>query len=753
MIAFTQGFEGATRHVGQPVKRVDGRAKVTGAAPYAGEFFEDGLLYGVIVSSTIARGRILQFDSQAAQAVPGVVHIFTHENRPNLAWFDRSYQDLVSPAGSPLRPLYDSEVHHSGQPIALVVAETFESARCAASLLVVQYEEAPHQTNLKGNRHKAKEPKAWKGGRKEPPPPKGDAFETLLASSCQVDAEYAAPAEYHNPMEMHTSTVLYDRKTRKLTVYDKTQGVQNVQSYLTKVFGLSKSRVRVVSPFVGGAFGSGLRPAHNVFFAVMAALELKRSVRVTLTRQQMFSFGHRPETVQRVALGCEADGKLQSLIHEACAETSQFEDYTETVVNWSGLLYPSTTHHFQHTLVHLDMPTPMDMRAPGAGWGLYAAECAMDELAVKTGMDPLALRLTNYAEEDPLDEKPFGSKELRACYQQAAAQFGWERRSSEPRSMKEGHKLVGWGMASGAWEAMQMFAKADATFAVDGGLKVSSATSDIGTGTYTIMTQIAADAMGLDMDAVTFSLGDSSMPFSLPQGGSWTAVTVGSAVKAVCDRLAKKLFKLAQKMENNPLGDAKFKDIELADGHLRLRTSPTKTVPLTGILQHAGLTAIDAKVTALPSMKRLKHVHYAHSAVFVEVKVDEDFGTVEVSRVVSAVAAGKILNPKTARSQVLGGIVWGIGMALHEEALMDHHFGRVMNHSLAEYHIPVNADIDKIEVILVEENDPHVNALGAKGIGEIGLVGVAAAISNAVYHATGKRIRSLPITLDKVMSA
>jgi len=752
MITFTQDFKGPTRHVGKPVSRVDGRAKVTGAAPYAGEISEEGLLYGVVVSSTVAKGHIRGMDLHAALAMPGVVEIFTHENRPKLARFDRSYRDLIGPAGSPLRPLHDDKVHHSGQPVALVVAETFEAARAAASLVSVTYEEEPHQTNLRGNLHAARDPQ-WTFGRTPPPAPKGDAFAALLSSPVQVDAEYLGPAEFHNPMEMHASTVLYDSSNGHLTVYDKTQGVQNVRGYLTKVFGLSKSKVKVLSPFVGGAFGSGLRPACNVFLAVMAALAMKRSVRVALTRQQMFTFGHCPETLQRVALGSGQDGRLRSLIHEVYAETSKNEDFVETVANWSGVLYPSESHYFQHSLVHLDVATPMDMRAPGAGWGLYAAECAMDELAVKAGLDPLQLRLTNYAETDPLSGKPYGSKELRACYAQAAAQFGWEKRPLEPRSMKEGRKLVGWGMASGAWEAMQLFASARAVLTSDGRLAVSSATSDIGTGTYTVMTQIAADALGLELDGVTFTLGDSTMPLAPPQGGSFTAVTVGSAVKAVCDKLAKKLFKLACKMEGSPLAGIQFAEVELTGGRLVARSAPDKAVALTAIMHHAGLAELEAKVTALPSLKRLRHAHYAHSAVFAEVKVDEDFGTIQVSRVVSAVAAGRILNPKTARSQVMGGIVWGIGMALHEEGLTDHHFGRIMNHSLAEYHIPVNADIDQIEVIFVEEKDEHVNALGAKGVGEIGLVGVAAAISNAVFHATGKRIRSLPITLDKIISA
>jgi xanthine dehydrogenase YagR molybdenum-binding subunit len=391
------------------------------------------------------------------------------------------------------------------------------------------------------------------------------------------------------------------------------------------------------------------------------------------------------------------------------------------------------------------------MRAPGGVTGMYALESAMDELAYKLNIDPLELRLKNYSERDQDEDLPFSSKELRECYRQGAERFGWRRRNPQPRSMGEGDALIGWGMATGIWEASQEEASAKAVLTVGGKLKVSSATADIGTGTYTIMTQIAADTLGLPIRDVTFELGDSSLPQAPVEGGSFTAATVGSAVKAACDAVRKKLFKLAQKMEISPFVGAKLQDITFADRQIRLSRRPSKAVSITSLMQQAGVNSIEQEITSTPTKKQQKYARYAHSAIFAEVKVDEELGVIDVTRVVSAVAGGRILNPKTARNQIIGGIVWGIGMALEEESIIDHHFGRIMNHNLAEYHVPVNADVHDIDVIFVDENDSIVNPLGVKGLGEIGLVGVAAAIANAVFHATGKRVRELPITLDKVL--
>jgi xanthine dehydrogenase YagR molybdenum-binding subunit len=484
---------------------------------------------------------------------------------------------------------------------------------------------------------------------------------------------------------------------------------------------------------------------------VLAARELKRSVRVTLTRQQMFTFGYRPNTLQRVALGANAEGSLVAIMHDSLANTSRFEDYQENDVNWAGLLYKCDNTKFTYKLAQLDLYTPIDMRAPGGATGMYALESAMDELAYNLNMDPLELRLKNYSERDQDEDLPFSSKELRQCYRQGAERFGWGRRSPQPRSMREGDDLIGWGVATGIWEAMQEEASTKAVLTVGGKFKVSSATADIGTGTYTIMTQIAADMLGLPIEDVTFELGDSALPQAPVEGGSFTAATVGSAVKAACDAVRKKLFKLAQKMERSPFVGAKLQDVTFAGGQIRLNHHPSRAVSVTALMHQAGVNSMEQEITSAPTKKQQNYARYAHSAIFAEVKVDEQLGVIDVTRVVSAVAGGRILNPKTARSQVIGGVVWGIGMALEEESVIDQHFGRTMNHNLAEYHVPVNADVHDIDVIFVEENDSIVNPLGVKGLGEIGVVGVAAAIANAVFHATGRRVRALPITLDKLL--
>jgi xanthine dehydrogenase YagR molybdenum-binding subunit len=532
--------------------------------------------------------------------------------------------------------------------------------------------------------------------------------------------------------------------------------VKNNQGYITNVFGLSKEQVRLLSPFVGGAFGSGLRPQYQLFLTAMAAIELKRPVKTVLTRQQMFTFSHRPDTIQDVSLGAATNGQLEAVIHNVVAETSTYEDYSESVADWSSTLYQCGSVKLDHKVVKMNTPSPSDMRAPGAATGLWALESAMDELAYKLKMDPVELRLKNYTERDQDNGKPYSSKELRKCYQQGAEKFGWSKRNPEPRSMKDGKNLVGWGMATGIWDALYLATSARAVLTADGRLEVGSATADIGTGTYTIMTQIAAETLGLPIQQVDFKLGDSNLPYSFLEGGSMTAASCGSAVKEVCQVVGKKLFALAKQMNGSPFASAEFGDVIFADGQIKLNRDPSKAVSITEIMQHAKIPKIEEETDSnatfkAQSEKQKNYARNTHSAVFVEVKVDEDLGTIHITRVVSAIAAGRILNPKTARSQILGGVVWGIGMALHEETVMDQKFGRFMNHSLGEYHVPVNADIHDIDVIFVEEHDDIVSPIGVKGVGEIGICGTAAAVANAVFHATGKRVRNLPITLDKLL--
>ncbi len=736
-------------HIGQARSRIDGPQKVTGTANYAGDFPAAGLTYGFVVNSTIARGRILRIDRAAAEAMAGVVLVLTHENRPRTAWRGKSYQDDVAPPGSPFRALYDDTVVYSGQPIALVVAEDFETARDAASLLVIEYEVAAHETDLVAGRDRAAPPGKLRSGIAPPPKARGDAARALQGIPVRIDAEYTIAVEHHNPMEPHATTVIW-QEDGSLLVHDKIQGVQNTQRYVQNVFG--RNDVRVVSPFVGGGFGSGLRPQYQLFLAVLAATELKRSVKVVLTRDQMFTFTHRPWTINHVVLGATRDGSVQALVHDAVQNTSRFEEYQEVVVNWSGLLYDVENASFSYKILPLDTYTPGDMRAPGAPSGTFAIECAMDELAVAVGMDPLALRLKNYAEKDGNEGKPWSSKELRAALQMGAERFGWGRRTAEPRSMRDGQELVGWGMAIGAWEAQMMSTKARAVLRADGTLEVASATADIGTGTYTILAQIGAETMGVPMERVDVRIGDSDLPQSPVEGGSWTAASAGMAVQTACWAVRDRLFGYARKAPGSVFANVPIDRVVFEGGHIVLEADPAQRMSYAAAMAAGGVDTIEGEgAGGMDKTVQALMSSYTHGACFVEVRVDEMLGVVRVSRIVHAVAAGRIINPKTARSQIIGGTVFGIGMALHEESMTDHALGRFMNHNLAEYHIAAHADVPEIEVIFVDEKDPG-NTMGVKGLGEIGIVATPAAIANAIWHATGKRLRDLPITIDKVFT-
>jgi xanthine dehydrogenase YagR molybdenum-binding subunit len=730
------------RYIGTATSRVDGRAKVTGAAKYAGEFNVPNLAYGYVVESTIPKGRIVSIDISGAMKVGGVIAVLTHKNHPPLAAKDSAWKDDVAPeVGSPFRPLYDDRIMFSGQPIALVLAEEWEIARYAASQVAVETEAEAHVTDLHAQRDQAFVVE-------KPDKPHGNADKAYAAAAVRHEAEYFIPTEHHNPMELYASTVTWDGGG-KLTVYDKTQGVQNVQRYVCSVFGMESDDVRVLSPYVGGAFGSGLRPQYEVVLAVLAARALQRSVRLVLTRQQMYGLGHRPASIERLALGANADGTLDAITHEAIAVTSQFEDFSRNDTGWAALLYKSANAKYLHRLVRLDVPTSCDMRGPGAATGVYALESAMDELAVALKLDPIELRLRCYSDKDQNADLPYTSKQLRECYRQGAEAFGWDKRQSEPRSMRDGSELVGWGMATGVWEALQMPTAARIVLTANGHAEVSCAASDIGTGTYTILAQVAADVLGLPIDNISIKLGDSTLPQAPVEGGSWMAASASHAVVNTAEQVRKELLKLAKKLKDSPLADAKLEDVVLADGKIVSKKDASRAVAIADAMRHGSVDRIEKEETN--SFKEdSSYARNTHSAIFAEVKIDEQIGIIRVTRIVSAIAAGRILNTKTAHSQIMGGVVWGIGMALFEETLYDDKFGRIMNANIAEYHVPVNADVHDIEVIFVDEPDEIVNPMGIKGLGEIGIVGVAAAIANAIYHATGKRVRDLPITLDKL---
>ncbi len=635
-------------YIGTGTSRVDGRAKVTGEAKYAGEFNASGLAYGSVVESTIPKGRIARIDASEALRVEGVIEVLTHQNRPRMAESDDAWKDDVAPEeGSPFRPLYDDKIKFSGQPIALVLAEEWEVARYAASLVRIEYEKQAFVTDLRQERDRSFVVK-------KPEKPRGDAEKAYALADVRHEAEYFIPTEHHNPMELFASTVMWDGGG-KLTVYDKTQGVQNVQRYLCGVFKKKADDVRVLSPFVGGAFGSGLRPQYQVVLAVLGALALERSVRLVLTRQQMYGLGHRPATIERLALGAKADGTLDTIAHEAISVTSQFEDFSRNDTAWSALLYKSANAKYVHRLARLDVPTSSDMRAPGAATGVYALESAMDELAVALKVDPIELRLRCYSDRDQNEDIPYTSKRLRECYRQGAEVFGWDKRKPEPLSMRDGSELVGWGMATGVWEALQMPTAARIVLTGNGHAEVSCAASDMGTGTYTILAQMAADTLGLPIENISIKLGDSTLPQAPVEGGSWMAASASHAVAATAEEIRKELLALAQAMKGSPLAGARFEDVLLADGKLVSKQQASRAVSIADAMRHGAIDRIEKeRIHNFPDDS--SYARNAHSAVFAEVKVDEQLGVIRVTRVVSAIAAGRILNTKTAHSQIMGSV-------------------------------------------------------------------------------------------------
>lgn len=740
---------GVPAALGEPVRRVDGELKVTGAARYAADHPMPGLVYGSVLSSAITTGRIVDIDASAALELPGVLTVLTHRNRPEMPLADSRYKDQVAPGGMPFRPLWDDRVWYAGQPVALVVAESVELAQHAASLIRVRYEAGTHKTRLDAVVEDKYPPSTEKSGFEPPPTPRGDAHRALERADVTIDAEYLVPSAFHNPMELQGCTVV-PSADGTLTVYEKTQGVLNTRAYLVHVFGLDEDKVQVISPFVGGAFGNALRPHYYLPLAVMAARDLHRPVRVTLTRAQMFSFVYRPESIHRVRLGASKDGRLEAMIHEAVQAVSQYEDYCDVVVNWAGQLYRCDNVLLDFNVAKVDTATPGDMRAPGANQGVFALESAIDELAYALRLDPLEFRLINYAEHDANKDLPFSSKALRECFAKGAERFDWRQRRIEPRSRREGHEWVGWGLATGVWDAMQGPASARLVLHDDGMVEISSATADIGTGTYTAMTQIASAALGISMAQIRFVLGDSSLPKSPLEGGSWTVASVGDAVRMVSLQARDTLAAMLRAHGGDGFRNVQAGDLWIDEARVEMPNGAADNIDLGTLFNRAGVERLECVATHHPNKRREQYSTGTHSAVFVEARVDDALGTVRVTRVVSAIAAGKIINLRTATSQIKGAVVMGIGMALHEQGEFDPELGRLMNHNLADYHVPVNADIGEIDVIFVDEHDEVVSELGAKGVGEIGIVGVAAAVANAVFHATGVRVRDLPITPDKM---
>jgi xanthine dehydrogenase YagR molybdenum-binding subunit len=702
--------------IGQPVSRVDGRQKVTGGATYAAEFNVPGLAHGAIVRSTVANGRIASIDSASAERAPGVVAVLTHRNAPRLPY--REHKAVVDAAvGERLHVLQDEQVSHQGQPIALVIAETLEQANYAATLLRVTY--ATEAETIDISRVEPVLPTPQEGG---PPaePRRGDPEGALASAEVKVDHIYVIPRENHNPIEMHATVAAWEGE--RLTLWDKTQWVHNTADEIAAVFGIPVENIRVVSPFVGGAFGSGLRTWPHVTLAALGARMAGRPVKVMLSRREMYyGVGYRPHTVQRVALGASRDGRLAAIVHDGYQETSTYEEFSEGLLNASRFLHSCPNVYTRHRIAPMNVHTPTYMRAPGEASGVFALEAAMDELAVALSIDPVELRLRNEPEQDEFKQLPFSSRSTRACYLVAAERFGWSRRNPEPRSMRDGRWLIGWGMASATYPMNYAPASARARVLSDGTAEVTSASSDMGPGTWTSMTQVAAETLGLPIERVKFILGDTRLPRAPVHGGSMTMASVGSAVQAACHRA---------------------REDALARGGAN---------DLTAAMRRLG-QPVEATADVTPGDETERFSMHAFGALFVEVAVDPELGETRVRRMVGAYGAGRIVNPKTTRSQCIGGMIGGIGMALMEHSVVDARNGRVPNANFAEYAVPVHADAPPVmDVILVEEHDPHVNPLGVKGVGEIALVGVAPAITNAIFHATGKRIRKLPVTPDKLL--
>lgn len=744
--------------VGQGIDRVDGRLKVTGAATYSAEHKLAQMAHAVMVLSTIPKGRIAAIDSAAVSGMPGVIAVMTHQNAPRLALpkgseprkggGEQSKPDQKKQPPNPkLSLLQDDVVWYNAQPVAVVIADTFEHARDAARRLRVRYNAEPAQLDFAEAKKSLRRPES------QPERPadtgRGNVARSLARAATRLDATYTTPMENHNPIEPHATIAHWNGDS--LVLYDSTQNVSGVQRTAASSFGIAPEKVRVICPFVGGGFGSKGSVWSHVVLAAMAAKMAARPVKLVLERTQMYGpVGARPLTEQHLVLGASQAGKLAAVRHDTISSTAFLDDFAEPCSAVTRKLYASDSLQTSQRLATLNVGVPTYMRAPGEASGSFALESALDELAYRLNMDPVALRLANYAEKDPEKDVPWSSKSLRECYRVAAERFGWRERDPRPGSMKSGRSLVGWGMATATYPANRKNAKAKAILMADGTVVVRSGSHDLGTGTYTVMTQIAADALGMPVAQVRFQLGDTMLPEAPVSGGSQTVASVGPAVHLAARALRAKLIGMATADSASRLHGIAVENVDMADGWLVARGSGQRE-RLTDLVARAGGQPVGADADAAPGDEKKRYAMHAFGAVFVEVHVDPDVGTIHVPRIVGAYGVGRVMNRKTTHSQLMGGIVWGMGMGLMEKTEMDWRFGRAVNANLADYHVPVNADIGAIDIIIVDEEDKHINELGAKGVGEIGITGVAAAIANAVYHATGKRIRDLPITPDKVL--
>lgn len=732
--------------IGAGVDRVDGPLKATGAAPYPSDVDLPNMAHAALVRSTIAAGRLLAIDTVAAEQLPGVLTVITHLNAPRLARGPEMWiAEGVPPSKSPPAPLQDDRILHYGQNVAMVIAESAEVATAAARLISVSYEREEPLLEIEDTRAELlTNPFGMDMQR-------GDVQAALASAEVRLAATYTTVENTNNPLGLFTTVAAWEGDT--LTIHDSTQGPMFVRMSLAAVFGIPEGNVRVLAPFVGGGFGAGTRVWPHVILTAAAARMLQRPVKLVLTRPQMFTaVGHRPNSVQHLQIAANRDGTLTALDHESTSSVAVDDDNLELVAFGTAGAYACPNVSTRDQQVRLNIPAPGSMRAPGSAEGNFALESALDELSYALQIDPLELRLRNYAEVEPNYGLPWSSKALHDCYLQGAERFGWSRRNPVPRSMRDGRWLVGYGMAGVTFHWYQQPCQARATLYQDGSAYVRSAAADIGNGSYTVMTQVAADALGLPLHRARFELGDSDMPPAPQAGGSGLTVALGPAVAAACAEVVRSLVALVTDDVLSPLHSCNVADVAVSDGRLHRRDDPDRGESFSAILSRHRLEELTADAASAPGNPMELGLWPAGSfaAQFVEVRVDPDLGQVRVARVVSAIDGGRILNEKLARSQIIGSVVGGIGMALLEETVSDASSGRIANATFADYLVAVNADVPDLDVLFVGEPD-RFNAIGVKSVGEVGLVGIAAAIANAVYHATGIRVRDLPITIEKLL--
>jgi len=722
--------------------RADAIEKVTGRAKYAAEHRVENMAYGVFVCSTITKGTILSIDEGPARASEGVLDILSFKNCPVTPGYESLLAD-GSKNGKQwwgLKVLYDNVIRFYGQPVALVVADSLEKANAAAQLLTIQYQPEAFETDFhlaKKDQTKLKSSGNYTRGNTT-------VLDTAFA---KVEGEFNIPVEVHSPLELQATIAVWEGEDQ-LTVYDKTQGPKSLQGALSRLFAIPDKNVRVIVNYVGGAFGNALRGWHNVPAACIAAKKLKRPVKVVLTRPQMFNLtGYRPQSWQQITLGASAEGIFTGIIHHAVSMTARYEDFREGIVNASRFLYACENVQTSYKLLPLDVSVPTWMRGPGEASGCFALESSIDELSYLLKMDPVELRLKNFAEINPESKLPWSSNYLKECYEKGKELIGWKNRSLRPGEKKEEGMLMGYGMANGVFGASRGQASVRAILIADGSLTLESAVSDMGPGTGTAMIKIAAENLKWPIEKIKFVLGDSQLPPGPTQGGSTTTSTLGTAVHLVCEELKKSLKELAV-THLEEFKNADSTSIEVKNGAVFLNE---KSALINILFSRSNKTAIEiTKDSQGTSAQELKHATHSFSSHFVKVHVHPKTMEIKIKEVVTTADAGKIISENTARSQMLGGVVWGIGMALKEELLLDHKTGQILNANFAGYRVPIHTDIPKTTVWFVNKPDPIINPIGAKGLGEIALIGLAAAISNAVYNATGKRIRDLPITPEKL---